>query len=113
LGAVDPIDIHIITFDLDKEDPQLPLLVAFQIPIKIWNITVHRCIIDKGESMCIMSKSVRQQLGSPDLIPSTITLQAYDVHPSQPKGLYKIIQVELGGKTILINTQLDYNIIFG
>jgi hypothetical protein len=78
LGEVDLADTRLITFDLDSGEPHLPSLIAFQIPIKIQNITVHRCIIDEGASTCIMSKSVWQKLGSPKLIPSTITLRAYD-----------------------------------
>jgi hypothetical protein len=78
LGAVDPADTRLITFDLDSGEPRLPALIAFQIPVKIRNITVHRCIIDEGASTCIMSKTVWQKLGSPELIPSAITLRAYD-----------------------------------
>jgi hypothetical protein len=78
LGLVDPADTQLITFDLDDREPCLPTLIAFQIPVKIRNITVHRCIIDEGASTCIMSKSVWQKLGSPELIPSPITLRAYD-----------------------------------
>jgi hypothetical protein len=74
LGEVDPSDTHLITFDLDNSEPCLPSLVAFQIPVKICNHPIHRCIIDEGESTCIMSKYVWKQLGSPELIPSTITL---------------------------------------
>jgi hypothetical protein len=85
--------------------------------MKIWNITVHRCIIDEGASTCIMSKTVWQKLGSLELIPSAITLQAYDRRPSSPEGLFQNVPVELGGKTILINIEvidapLDYNILF-
>jgi hypothetical protein len=58
LGVVDPVDTRLITFDLDSCEPCLPALVAIQIPVKIWNITVHRCIIDEGASTCIMSKIV-------------------------------------------------------
>lgn len=78
LGAVDPIDTRFITFDLDSGEPSLPALVAFQIPIKIRNITIHYCIIDEGASTCIMSKIVWQKLGSLELIPSAITLRVYD-----------------------------------
>jgi hypothetical protein len=56
LGEVDPIDTQLITFDLDSGEPCLPALVSFQILVKIWNITVHRCIIDEGASTCIISK---------------------------------------------------------
>jgi hypothetical protein len=118
LGAVDPADTRLITFDLDSCEPRLPALVAIQIPVKIRNITVHRCIIDEGASTCIMSKTVWQKLGSPELIPSAITLRAYDGRPSSPEGLFQNVPVELGGKTILIDievidAQLDYNILFG
>jgi hypothetical protein len=118
LGAVDPVDTRLITFDLDSCEPFLPALVAIQLPVKIWNVTVHRCIIDEGASTCIMSKTVWQKLGSPKLIPSAITLRSYDRRPSSPEGLFQNIPVELESKTILIDIEvidapLDYNILFG
>jgi hypothetical protein len=78
LGAVEPADTRLITFDIDCGEPRLPTLVVFQIPVKIQKIAVHRCIIDEGASTCIMSKMVWQKLGSPKLIPSVITLRSYD-----------------------------------
>jgi hypothetical protein len=78
LRAVDRADTRLITFDLDSCKPHLPAAVAIQVPVKIRNITVHRCIIDEGASTCIMSKIVWQKLGSPELTPSAITLRAYD-----------------------------------
>jgi hypothetical protein len=86
--------------------------------VKIQNITVHRCIIDEGESTCIMSKTVWQKLSSHELIPSAITLRAYDGRPSSPEGIFQNVPVELEGKTILIDIEvidapLDYNILFG
>jgi hypothetical protein len=78
LGAVDPADTRLITFDLDSSEPRLPATVAIQVPVKIRNITVHWCIIDEGASTCIMSKTVWQKLGSLELTPSAITLRAYD-----------------------------------
>jgi hypothetical protein len=118
LGAVDPADTRLITFDLDNSEPRLPAAVAIQVPVKIRNITVHRCIIDEGASTCIMSTTVWQKLGSPELTPSPITLRAYDGRPSSPEGLLQNVPVELGGKTILIDIEvidvtLDYNILFG
>jgi hypothetical protein len=78
LGAVDRADTRLITFDLDCGEPHLPTLVVFQIPVKIQNIIAHRCIIDEGASTCIMSKIVWKKLDSHELIPSAITLRAYD-----------------------------------
>jgi hypothetical protein len=65
-----------------------------------------------------MSKVVWQKLSSPELVPSSITLRAYDGRPSSPGGLFQNFLVELGGKTILIEIEvidapLDYNILFG
>jgi hypothetical protein len=65
-----------------------------------------------------MFKSVWQKFCSPELIPSSITLRAYDTRPSSPEGLFQNVPVELGGKTILIDIKvidapLDYNILFG
>jgi hypothetical protein len=118
LGADDLVDNQLITFDLENVEPRLPSLIAFQILVKIQNIIVRRCIIDEGASTCIISKSVWNKLASPKLIPSTITLRAYDGKPSSPEGLFQNVSVELGGKTILIDIEvidspLDYNILFG
>jgi hypothetical protein len=118
LGVVNPANTRLITFDLDCGEPHLLALVAFQIPVKIWNITVHRSIIDEGASTCIMSKTIWQKLSSPELIASAITLRAYDGRPSSPKGLFQNFPVELEGETILtsievIDAPLNYNILFG
>jgi hypothetical protein len=63
-------------------------------------------------------QSCMLKLGSPRLIPSSITLRAYDGRPSSPKGIFQNVLIELGGKTILIDIEvidapLDYNILFG
>jgi hypothetical protein len=64
-----------------------------------------------------MSKHVRNKIVSPELVPSTITLRAYDGQPTSSVGLCQNVPIELGGKTILIeieviDAQLDYNILF-
>jgi hypothetical protein len=65
-----------------------------------------------------MSKHVWQKIGSSELVPSTITLRAYDGRPTSSAGLCQNVPIELWGKNILIhieiiNAQLDYNILFG
>jgi hypothetical protein len=35
LGAINPTDTRLITFDLDSREPRLATLIAFQIPVKI------------------------------------------------------------------------------
>ena len=65
-----------------------------------------------------MSKNVWQNLGSPELKPSDITLRAYDGRPSTLVGLYQNVPVYLAGKMVLIDIEvldahLDYNILLG
>ena len=55
LGVVDPSDSKLITFDTKNGEPCMPSIIAFQIPVSIRNLVVHRCIVDEGESTCIMS----------------------------------------------------------
>jgi hypothetical protein len=47
-------------------------------------------------------QSSMEKLGSPELVPFSITLISYDGRPSSPEGLFQNFPVELGGKTILI-----------
>ena len=93
LGAIDLADTRLMDFDLDKATPQLPSMVAFQIPDLVQNITIRRCVINEGASTCIMSKNVWQKLGYPELKPLVITLRAYNGRPSTPIGLYQNIPV--------------------
>ena len=118
LGTIEPSNLCLMDFDLDKATPRLPLLVTFQTPVLVQNITIHHCIIDEGASTCIMSKNVWYKLQSPKLNPSDIILIAYDGRPSAPVGLYQNVLVFLASKMVLINlevldAQLDYNILLG
>ena len=81
LGAINPVVLNLMDFDLGKATPRLPSMVAFQIPVSVQNITIHQCIIDEGASTCIMSKKVWKKLGSLELKPLDITLRAYDGRP--------------------------------
>ena len=54
LGSVYPYDSRLITFDLDQGEPRMPSSVSFQVSVMIQNLVIHRCIIDEGESTCVM-----------------------------------------------------------
>ena len=58
LGAVDPSNSKMITFDTENEEPRMPSTITFQISVSIRNLVVHRCIVDEGASMCVMSTLV-------------------------------------------------------
>ena len=80
LGVIDPFDSRLITFDLDQGEPRMPPTFFFQIPVSIWNLVVHQCIIDEGASTCLMSTFVWKKIGSPNLQPA---LCAYDGHSTK------------------------------
>jgi hypothetical protein len=65
LGAIDPSDFRLIVFDLDKDEPRMPLSIAFQVPVTIRNWILHKCIIYEGASTCIMFVHVWRKLRSP------------------------------------------------
>ena len=58
LGAVDPSESKLIMFETKNGEPCMPSTVTFQISMSIRNLVVHRCIVDEGESMCVMSTLV-------------------------------------------------------
>ena len=94
----------------------MPSTISFQIPISIQNLVLHWCIVDEGESTCVMSTLVWQKLGSPILQPSSTTLGAYDGHPTKAQGILPHVPITLVEKIVLIdievvNAQLDYNLL--
>ena len=96
----------------------MPSTIAFQILVSIKNLVMHQCIVDEGESTCVMSTLVWQKLGSPILQPSSTTIRAYDGHPSKAQGILPHVPITLARKIVLIdievvNAQLDYNLLLG
>ena len=106
LGAVDPSDSNFITFDMENGEPRMPSTIDFQIPVSIWNLVVHPCIVDEGASTCIMSTLVWKKLGSPILQPSSTTLRAYDGHPTKSQGILPHVPIILVGKIVLIDIEV-------
>ena len=84
----------------------MPSTIAFQIPVSIWNLVVHRCIVDEGASTCVMYTLVWQKLGSPILQSSSMTLRAYDGHPTKSQGILPHVPITLAGKIIMINIEV-------
>ena len=42
LGFVKPSYSRLITFDLDQGEPQMPSFVAFQVPVTVQSLVIHR-----------------------------------------------------------------------
>ena len=62
LGAIDPSDSKLITFDTENGEPHMPSTISFQISVSIQNLVVHQCIVDEGGYTCVMSTLVWQKL---------------------------------------------------
>ena len=65
-----------------------------------------------------MYTQIWKDLWSPTLFPSTITLWAYDVQPSQSQGVYQNITIFFAGRKTLMDVeffdaQVDYTILLG
>ena len=54
IGSVDVQDSNLIIFDVENSTPCLPHQMAFQIPVIVKSRPIHRIVIDKGASTCIM-----------------------------------------------------------
>jgi len=56
LVTVDPSNDHLIVFPIDtSKHPLLPPSVSFQIPVRVPNAIISRCIIDEGATTYMMS----------------------------------------------------------
>lgn len=65
-----------------------------------------------------MSTKIWKYIGSPTLVPSTITLKSYDGIPSQSQRLYQNVPISLERKLSLIDVkvvdaQLNYKFLLG
>jgi hypothetical protein len=98
IGAIDPSDSSLITFDLENHVPRLPHQIAFLIQVIIKGKTIHQTVIDEGASTCIMSVSCWKAIGSPPLNQSPNTLEAFDGRGSRPYGILTNFPITLEGK---------------
>jgi hypothetical protein len=93
----------------------LPSYVPFQITVQAYNMVVPSTIIDEGASVSILSSTTWQALGSPQLVPITQNLLAFNRGTSQPLGILPKLPITLGGKIVYIDVMvvqgpLDFNL---
>jgi hypothetical protein len=118
IGAMDPEESNMITFNLDYFKERLSHHLAFQIQILVGGKNIHRTVLDEGASTCVMSLSCWRSIGSPKLNQSPTTLKAFDGCGFQPHRLLQSFVVTLKGKTIsvdieVVDVPLDYNLLLG
>lgn len=54
IGVIDPVDLRLITLDLENNVFHLPHQIYFLIQVIIKGKMIHQTIIDEGDSTCTM-----------------------------------------------------------
>ena len=80
--------------------------ISSQVSVSIWNLVVHQCIIDEGESTYVMSTFIWKKLGSPTLQPSTTSLRTYDGFSTKVLVIFTNVLIELASKMVLIDIEV-------
>jgi hypothetical protein len=78
LGAVDPESSNQIMFNLDNYVSRLSHQLSFQVDVVVHNQQIHRTILDKGASTCVMSLACWKGLKSPSLKKFPMMLRTFD-----------------------------------
>ena len=96
----------------------LPSYMPFQIIVHAYDKAVPGIVLDEGALVSLMPSTTWQALGSPQLVPVTQNLLAFDGGTSQPLWILPKFPVILGGKTIYIDIMvvqgaLDFSLLLG
>ena len=77
IGAIDPANSSLITFDIENHVPHLPHQISFLIQVIIKGKTIHQTVIDEGDSTYVMFVSCRKSIHSNPLNQSLNYLEAF------------------------------------
>ena len=108
---------EVISFDWSNlTESHLHLSVPFQIVVNVTARRILRTIVDEGASVSILSSTAWQALGSPQLVPATDQILAFNRRPTTPLGTLPYLPITLGGKTVCIDVMvvqgpLDFNLL--
>ena len=103
IGGVDPSDLNLITFNVDKIGIRLSYHISFQIIVCIFYKNIHCTLVDEGSSTCVISTSCQKALGYLAPTKSDTNLQEFNGHNFVTKGVLPKFFIELGGKIIYVN----------
>ena len=97
-------------------EPSLPSYIPFQIVVEGIYSTINQTIIDEGDSISILSSTTWQDLGSPNLVPASSQLLAFNKRTSEPLGVLPQVPITLGEKNfstdiMVMQGPLDFNFI--
>ena len=114
-----PPSTEVFSFDWNRlTEPRLPSSIPFQIIVKAGGRDMHRTQVDEGASVSILSSTAWKALGSPQLVPITQNLKAFNRTISEPLGILPKFSITLEGKTVCIDLMvvrgpLDFNLLLG
>ena len=101
IGAMDPLDNHLLTFDLDNWKLCFPNHANFHIQVLIGRSNINRTIVDEGPSTCIMSLSCWKSIGSPKVDPVVTMLKDFDAHLFQAVESSHLFQYIYGERQLM------------
>ena len=112
-----PPSTEVFSFDWNiLTEPCLPSSIPFQIIVNFGGSYIHRTQVDEGASISILSSIAWKYLGSPQRVPVTQNLKAFNKTISEPLGILPKFSITLEGKTICIDLMvvqgpLDFNLL--
>ena len=65
-----------------------------------------RTIVDEGAFVSLLSSTAWQALGSPQLVPATDQILAFNQRPTAPLGILPQFPITLEGKTVCIDVMV-------
>ena len=118
IGAVDPKNSLVITFDMSNFKKRLPHHMAFHIKSSYRKCNIFRTVVDEGASTCVMSLTCWKGIGSPAVVPSATLLTVFDGHSHRLHAIVPALPICVGGKTVnieveIVDASLDYNLLLG
>jgi len=117
--TIPPPSSFVITFDWSHLTTfHLPSYVPFEITVHTYDKAIPSTILDEGASISLMPSTTWKALVSPQFVPVTHNLLAFDGGTSQALGILPKFLVTLGGKTIyidimVIQSALDFSLLLG
>ena len=90
---------EVISFDWSNlTEYHLHSSVPFHIVVNVTARQILCTIVDKGASVCILSSTAWKALGSPQLVPSTDQILAFNHRPTTPLVTLPYLPITLEGK---------------
>ena len=80
IGAIDPKNSLLITFDMTNFKKRLRHHMAFHIKSSYRKCNIFRTVVDEGASTCVMSLTCWKTIGSPAAVPSATLLKIGRAH---------------------------------